>query len=391
MKVLFVDDNESVLSAFRRNLRKEFEVETAETGDAALKLLQSSGPFAVVVSDMKMPGMSGIEFLERAMSVAPDTVRVMLTGNVDQATAVEAVNRGHIFRFLNKPCSLEEVVSAVRAAGAHHEATKVENRMLEQTVSGCVKTLSEVLGMVAPFALGRGQRLQRCIGPFVRSLQLKAPWVYDVTALLSSIGYTSLPTSVVTKLECGEPLEPEEAKIVRETPQVGYELVSPIPKLEAVARAILYHRKNYDGSGFPVDTISRAAIPLPSRILRVFEDRLALERDGVAMEAAKNAMLGRDGHYDPRILDASFRYFPGYLDTTVSKDREVHVFSIGSLEAGQIVVSDISTHEGVLLVEAGNALTPAVVRRIKNYATLGQVSGPFYVQMEREPDVTSAR
>ncbi|MDH3748454.1 MAG: response regulator [Gammaproteobacteria bacterium] len=103
-KILFVDDEPNVLQSIRRSLRKQFDLDTAEGGEEALRMLKANGTYAVIVSDMRMPGMNGVELLSQARKDSPDTVRMMLTGNADQQTAVDAVNHGDIFRFLNKPC-----------------------------------------------------------------------------------------------------------------------------------------------------------------------------------------------------------------------------------------------------------------------------------------------
>lgn len=102
-RILFVDDDPNILKGFQRNLRKDFTVSVAEGGQQALELIQSSEPFAVIVSDMQMPGMNGAEFLYAAKKISPDSVRMMLTGNADQQTAINAINKGDIFRFINKP------------------------------------------------------------------------------------------------------------------------------------------------------------------------------------------------------------------------------------------------------------------------------------------------
>ncbi|MDQ8181215.1 HD domain-containing phosphohydrolase [Pelagicoccus sp. SDUM812005] len=382
MKVLFVDDNASVLAAFRRNMRKRFDMYTADSAEAALEILGKDGPIGIIVSDMKMPGMNGVEFLEKSIEVSPDSVRIMLTGNADQETATEAVNRGHVYRFLNKPCSVEDLVGAINDAAHQHDLMKLEHNDLQKTVAGCVKVLTDVLGMVAPFALGRGQRLKASLTPFMEVLKMKSPWQYEVAALLSSIGYTSLPSELIAKLESGEDLTGHESRIIRSVPTIGYDLVSAVPKLEKIANIIKYQRKNFDGTGYPKDERAGQSIPLGARMLRVFEDRMELEREGVSGKAAHEKMRSRAGYYDPQVLELCFKYYPDYLSTSISKEKPVHTLDLESLKPGQIVVSDIYTVSDVLLVEAGNWLTAATIQRIRNYAALEQVSGPFYVQVD---------
>lgn len=388
MRVLFVDDNQSILAALRRNLRKRFEIETAESGEEGLRILGEGRPFAAVVSDMKMHGMSGIEFLERAANLVPRCVRVMLTGNADQQTAIDAVNRGKVSKILCKPCSVEELARCLDSAiieceqgqGAGGMLEKVEGDMLENTVGGCVKLLCDVLGMVAPFALGRGQRLQACLLPVARMAGIGPLWELRVASLLSSIGYTSVPDSLIRKIGEGDALTDRERKIVRDIPMIGYELIAAVPKLENVAKMVKYQRKRFDGGGFPEDSFSGNDIPAGSRLLKIIEDRLELEKDGIVKLAAYSAMSARVGHYDTQLLDLCFKCFPSFLGTTISSKKAVLKLGLGSLKPGQIIVSDITTSEGLLLVESGNQLTTATLQRIRNYATLEQVSGPFFVQ-----------
>ena len=106
-KILFVDDDASLLASYRRQLRKQYSIETALGGREALELIEQNGPYSVIVSDFRMPFMDGIEFLARVRAIAPDTVRIMLTGSADMQAAIQAVNEGNIFRFLTKPCSVD--------------------------------------------------------------------------------------------------------------------------------------------------------------------------------------------------------------------------------------------------------------------------------------------
>ena len=112
-KILFVDDEENVLAAFRRQFKKTFNLETASNSILGLEVLQTEGPFAVVIADFRMPEMDGIQFLSRVKEISPDTVRIMLTGHADLNTAIDAVNSGNIFRFLTKPCPVDILTNAI--------------------------------------------------------------------------------------------------------------------------------------------------------------------------------------------------------------------------------------------------------------------------------------
>src|SRR5689334_8331618 len=135
LKILVVDDESNILLGFQRQLRKQFHVAVAESGATALQMLESSGPYAVVVTDMRMPTMSGLELLQRVKQQFPQTVRVMLTGNVDYRTAIRAVNEGSVFRFLTKPCSPEVLAVVLTAALEQHALVASERDLMSNTLN----------------------------------------------------------------------------------------------------------------------------------------------------------------------------------------------------------------------------------------------------------------
>src|SRR5207253_10506440 len=158
-KILFLDDDGNLLSAVQRSLRKQFSIDTASQGAAALRQLVDAGPYAVVVADMQMPEMNGLEFLKKAQAAAPDTVRLMLTGNADQKTAVDAVNDGHVFRFLSKPCPPPTLVPALEAGLKQYRLIIAERELLENTLGGAVKVLIEILSVTDPVTFQRSRHL----------------------------------------------------------------------------------------------------------------------------------------------------------------------------------------------------------------------------------------
>ena len=115
-KILFVDDEQHLLDAMRRQFRGKYEVVTALGGNEGLRVIQAQGPFSVIVSDFKMPLMNGVEFLAKSREVSPNSVRIMLTGYAEHQIAIDAVEKGHVFHFLTKPCALEVLTQAIDAA-----------------------------------------------------------------------------------------------------------------------------------------------------------------------------------------------------------------------------------------------------------------------------------
>jgi FixJ family two-component response regulator len=128
-RILFVDDEPFVLDGYKRILRESFSVDTASSGEIGLATIQRNGPYAVVVSDMRMPGMSGAEFLTQVRQKSPESVRMLLTGHADLNMAIDAVNQGSIFRFLTKPCDKEELTKALHLGLVEYQ-TAIEQKEL---------------------------------------------------------------------------------------------------------------------------------------------------------------------------------------------------------------------------------------------------------------------
>ena len=241
-------------------LRDQFVVDTAQSGAEALTLLDSRGPYAVILSDMNMPGMTGVELLREAKKVAPDTVRVMLTGNSDQGTAIDAINEGDIFRFLSKPCSPRDLARTTLTALNQNRLLTAEQDLLEKTLKGSIEALTGALALVNPEAFGRTTRLQRYIREIVSELGCDDLWKLETTALLSQLGLVVLPDEVLTKLYRGEALSDEEEQLYNQCPFLAADLVAKIPRMEEIGQAIQYQAKNFDGSGIPVDGVKGGVI-----------------------------------------------------------------------------------------------------------------------------------
>lgn len=181
-KILMVDDDFNILSGYLRSLHGEFQLETAPGGNEGVQCILQKGPYAVVVSDMRMPGMDGIQFLARVKTMSPDTVRVMLTGVGEIEAAVQAVNEGNIFRFLSKPCDKELMAKTLTAALVQHRMIIAEKELLERTLHGSIQVLTEVLSLINPAAFGRAMRARRYIHHLAEALKLENAWQYEIAA-----------------------------------------------------------------------------------------------------------------------------------------------------------------------------------------------------------------
>lgn len=376
-KVLFVDDEANVLNALQRQFRKQYEVSTALGGARALKMIAEEGPFAVIVSDMQMPEMSGLEFLQAAQKQAPNSVRLMLTGNADQKTAVDAVNKGNVFSFLTKPCPPDTMISAMDAAIAQHRLITAEKELLEGTLNGSIKLLMDMLSMVAPDSFGRTMAVREMAAKMAKAMQLENTWNLDMAAMLFNLASVTLPPETLTKSCNGEALSSEEQKMMTRLPQIGKNLISNIPRLERVADIVLYQQKCFDGSGFPTEGPKGADIPVESRILKVLCDLEELKAQSLPLLDALKTMASRTGNYDPVILKTAI----GVLSSSDSQEKTDAPVesSLNGLQAGNVLASNIETTEGKLLIKAGNKITAPVIERLLNYNRVTKIKEPIMV------------
>jgi response regulator RpfG family c-di-GMP phosphodiesterase len=379
-KILFVDDEPNVLSAIQRQLHQKFDVQTAVGPLAGLEALQRERDLAVVVADMGMPKMNGVEFLARARELAPNTVRVMLTGYFNQSTAVEAINQGSIFRFLNKPCSTEKLVQTLEAAVAQHNLIIAERDLLENTLGGCLKVLSEILSLAEPKTFGQAEALRDAVRLLANSLNIAPTWDLEAAALLAQIGSVTLPLELILKSRQGLPLSAAEKEVFDNIPAAGSCLLAQIPRLEEVSRIILYQNKNFDGSGFPEDGVAGEAIPRGARMLKVLVDIARLESGGLDRPAALGQMRSRAGWYDLRLLDALERSPDAAANPVSNPALSATGVAFADLRVGHVLRGNLETRDNMLLVTAGNKITPMLLHRLRNFSSLYGIQEPIYIE-----------
>jgi len=379
-KILFVDDDPNILDGFRRQLFRQFDVETAPGGAEGLLALEQPDDFAVVVADMRMPEMNGVEFLARVRECAPGVVRIMLTGNADQTTAVEAINSGSIFRFLNKPCPPERLIEALKAALRQYQLQETEKILLETTLNGSIGVLGEILAANDPKSFGQSQILRDRMRSLANYLNLEPAWVYEAAGSLAHIGLVTIPREVLLKVRVGHPLNPKEQDMIRRIPSAGANLLSQIPRLEEVCRIIHYQNKRFDGAGFPDDSTHGENLPLGSRMIHPLIQHLQLEAEGLTAKEAYEALRQRTGHYDPKILDAIAACFKIQLPPVGMDGKPSVPVTFAALRIGHNLVSDLVTKDDVLIVSKGNRITQALMMRLRNFAALSGIKEPIYVE-----------
>jgi len=378
-KIILVDDEENILAAYSRILRKTFEVEIALGGTIALEMLETDDSVAVVVSDMRMPGMDGVEFLSQVKNRWPDVVRIMLTGNADQETAMKAVNRGAIFRFLTKPCDPENLTLVLDAALKQHRLVTAEKALLERTLRGAIGMLVELLGVMDPVCFGRARTISDLAEHTARHLGIEDRWVLGTAAVLSQIGILTLPPEVVEKIRSGAFLNSEEREMANQIPETGAALIRHVPRMEEVAKTIYYLNKNFNGSGFPADDVKGENIPILSRVLRAANDYVTQKSGQRDSQAILRDMESRTAWYDFAVIKA-LRLTLGEVNVHES-EPEIASLLLRELRMGMTLLEGASTYEGLLVLPAGTVLGLAHLHILRNFWRLGQLKEPLQVRV----------
>jgi len=365
-KILMVDDESAILQGYQRLLHHEFQTEIATGGAEGLAAIASRGPYAVVVSDMRMPVMDGVQFLTQVKSLCPDVIRIMLTGNSEIETAVHAVNEGNIFRFLTKPCNKETLAKTLTAALMQYRLVTAEKELLQNTLSGSITVLTEVLSLVNPAAFSRAVRVRRYIRHVAISLALPSPWRFEVAGMMSQLGCVTLDPETIEAVYAGQKLSPDEQARFDAHPTIASDLLAKIPRMEPVAWMIAHQNRAAPVEGDIADR-EMADMRLGAEILRAtlaFDELLC--KDMSKTEAA-NRLLRQNRDLDPRIFQALVELEPEI------EDREVRTCAIDDLATGMILHQDVRTHTGVLMVAKGQEVTFPLVLKLKNAYRKGAI------------------
>lgn len=377
--ILAVDDEPRILSAYQRNLGEYFHILTAEGPQFALSMMKAE-PFAVVLTDLKMPGMDGIELLRKARELQPHAARILISGHADMSDAISSINNAGVFRMLIKPCPIEDLSLAFEAGIEQHRLVTAEKDLLEQTLKGSIQMLTDILALQDPEAFGNAQRRSLMAKELAKALE--APeWLFDMTALLSEIGRATLPVMVKEKIAKRAVLTDIEQKLVDRVPEFSYDLLKRIPRLEEVAKAVLYQNKNYDGTGYPEDEVMGEEIPLAARAIHAINGAAHLCREGMAPDIAVTTMKAQGETYDPKILEVLLvcdRFLPSRKNPTYHGPRSA---MLGDLVPDMVLIDDLVTKDGLMVMGAGTRLTAAQIQRIINFSKLNSVVEPIMVDV----------
>jgi CheY-like chemotaxis protein len=374
-RVLFVDDESNVLDGIRRQLRNRVDLETATSGAAGLELIRSRGPFAVVVSDMRMPEMDGARFLARVNEISPESVRMVLTGQADLDSTIKAVNEGRIFRFLLKPCDSDTLQDVLKSGIEQYRLVNAEKLLLENTLNATVKVLCDVLGMINPGAHRRAQQIQLYAESAAAALRLNAGlWQYRLAALLSQLGCITLPVDLLARAHGGAPLSDDERRLFESHPDVAGKLIASIPRLETVA-AMVAGQMNVpardlaqgDPSTWAPEKIGAAILWAAVR----FDKHISLGR--IPEQAAQLVLQAAPG-LPLAITEAMVGAISSGSGLFMTR-----AVSLRELTIGMTIDADVMSERGTRLVPSGTEVNSSVLERLKAVASGVGVIEPIRV------------
>ena len=375
-KILFIDDDANLLEGYKRNLRTFFEIETANSAKEGLEKIIAGGNYSVVIADMRMPETDGIKFLSMVKEKNPDIVRMMLTGNADIDTAINAVNDGNIFRFLTKPCAPEILKKSIDDGVEQNRLIISEKELMQKTLLGIIKILSEILSIVNATAFGRAIRVTKMAVKIAEKLKLKDILKVELASMLSHIGCISIPEDILERYFLGLDLMPGEADTLKSYTKMGFELLSKIPRLEQVAKIIYYQEKYFNGTGYPKDDLKEESLPIESRILKILLDFDTLSIKNSKKEALE-IMKNKRSLYDTKVLDI-------LAEIIIEEEKSIRAVNISNVNINDLkdrmmLAEDVYTKSGKLLLPKGLEVTSYLKTRLINYAKNIGVKEPLKV------------
>jgi response regulator RpfG family c-di-GMP phosphodiesterase len=372
-KILLVDDDVNILQGYKRTLFKHFEVLTANSGQDGINIIKKEKHFSIVVSDFRMPGLNGIEFLSLVREQQPEAVRILLTGFADAETAINAVNEGNIFRLLTKPCGQEHLLRSLEDANRQYQLVHAEKELLDKTLKGSIKILVDILSIVNPIAFKQANQMKDLAGKMVFRLGLTNRWEVEMAALLSQIGSMAIPNEIIHKLNRGEELDETESKMFKSYPSVGSSLLRNIPRLEIISTIIAYQleeQSSKDPDYLKLDDKIKTA----SMIVGILNDYFVLlNKLGDSSQAFK-ALKESKKQYEPDAIVALDAELAG-----IYEGLKITSTTLEELEAGSVLADDLKDVSGTVLITRGAEISDISRMRLINYNKMNEIVQPIKV------------
>jgi response regulator RpfG family c-di-GMP phosphodiesterase len=413
--LLFVDDEANVLSSLKRLFRPfGYRIFTAESGAQGLDIM-SREAIDIVISDMRMPEMNGAQFLQHVKEQWPDTVRILLTGYAEIGATIDAINKGHIYRYISKPWEDNDIVLAIKQAlrqkqlekanqgleeltRKQNEELKDLNANLEQKVKARTEELRQTMGflevaheklkkgfitsirvfsnlieMREGVMAGHSHRVAELSRAIAQQMEMPETEIQDVflAALLHDVGKIGLPDYLLEKPFAN--LTGEERLEVMKHPVKGQTALMALEQLQGAAKLIRSHHEHFDGMGFP-DKLHGLEIPLGARVIG-----LANEYDAAQIGTLLNKRLkqsdavlyiqeGRSRRYDPAVVDAFMKVMGASSSAQAIQELAIR---LEQARPGMVLSRDLMSSHGELLLSKDFRLDASLIAQIKSFDQLG--------------------
>ena len=291
-KILIVDDEPDNLQLLYRTLRGKYDIMKAQSPAEALEILKDND-FQCIISDHKMPGMDGVEFLKLSSESHPNAIRLLVTAYSDVKILIDAINYARIYRYIKKPYAPDELAHIVEASLEYYQL-KVDNETL-------IKDLKELFsGTIKAFTLGRSRRVAFYSAKMVEFLNLDKAQagIIELAGLLHDIGMIGVAEDILNKTQR---LTDEEFEEIKKHVQHSVKILEDIKQLYDVIEIIKYHHEYYDGK-------KGTDIPLGSRIIAIADayDSMVSNRayrQGLSPDEAVRLIEEKAGvQFDPELI-----------------------------------------------------------------------------------------
>lgn len=365
-KILFVDDDELVLSGITLTVGREFDVSTAISGMEGLELFEKEGPFAVIVSDFNMPQMDGSEFLREIRRKDKDVVTMLLSGGANYNEVSDAVRRGGIFRLIGKPCPTDIMVENLKQALKQYRTIRAEKDVLEQTLNGAVRAITAILAASKPLFFGRSERVKKLAFLLAEELKLSDDWRLELASTFSHLGYLTLPDEVQEKLYNHEELPDEIMDVVKVFPNFANGILKGIPRLEEITPIIDLIDQDYEEPSFTEDVSAKLA-----SLIRLAKHYERFASDGYSRADIFQKLDEKQAVYLPEALDA-LRKIKDYS----KGEAEIEEISIDKLKSGMRILEELRLPNGTLVAPRGSVVDQHFIKIVENYV-LSYFGNPF--------------
>lgn len=372
-----------MLEVFARLLHNDYEVVTAQGGQAGLRLVQENRGFAAILCDMFMPGVDGVQVLTEARRVSPASSRILITGHPDVPSAVAAVNDGEIFRFLTKPCKAERLKAVLEQAVEQFRLATAERELLEQTLHGTIQALVEILALSNPTIFGRATRVRSLVSEVAALIGYRDRYEMEMAAVLSQVGVVTLPPATALRYGEGAELTPEEESMITRLPEVALRLLGDIPRLDEIRRILTHLGTDFHGDG-PPGTFRGEELPIGALLIRPVLAYDVLLSRGCRPDEAMARLRARSRVYDPAVLTDIGKV------TGADSDRVIMELSFQKVQLGMVFVDDVHAPDRTLLVAQGQQVTTALLMRIGNYWSDLELPAPVRVLVTKERECSDS-